>query len=94
MGVKVAFRDEVQELANRSAVTIPREALRKDEGRDVVFVVNDESVERRAVTVSAAAGTVEDEEVLILAGVTAGEQVVVEGPSDLKEGDLVEVRAE
>jgi RND family efflux transporter MFP subunit len=94
MGVKVAFRDEVQELASRSAVTIPRGALRKEEGRDVVFVVSEETIERRAVTISAAAGTVEDEDVLVLAGVAPGERVVVEGPSDLREGDRVEVRAE
>jgi multidrug efflux pump subunit AcrA (membrane-fusion protein) len=60
----------------------------------VVFVVSEETIERRAVTISAAAGTVEDEDVLVLAGVAPGERVVVEGPSDLREGDRVEVRAE
>ncbi len=90
MGVKVAFRDEVQEQASRRAVFIPRGALRKDEGRDVVFVVNGESVERRAVTVAADAG--EGDEALVLAGVAAGERVVVESEAELVEGDLVEVR--
>jgi RND family efflux transporter MFP subunit len=94
MGVKVAFRDEVQEQASRRAVLIPRGALRKDEGRDVVFVVNGERVERRAVTVAEdpGPGGDEGEEALVLAGVSAGERVVVDGLSDLAEGDRVEVR--
>jgi RND family efflux transporter MFP subunit len=89
MGVKVAFREEVQEQASRQAVFVPRAALRKDEGRDVVFVVSGERVERRAVTVGVDAG---GEEALVLAGVAAGERVVVEAPADLVDGDEVEVR--
>jgi RND family efflux transporter MFP subunit len=89
MGVKVAFREEVQEQASRRAVFIPRGALRKDEGRDVVFVVSGERVERRAVTVGVDAG---GEEALVLAGIAAGERVVVEAPADLADGDAVEVR--
>ena len=89
MGVKVAFREEAQEQASRRAVFIPRAALRKDEGRDVVFVVSGERVERRAVTVGVDAG---GEEALVLAGVAAGERVVVEAPADLADGDEVEVR--
>ena len=89
MGVKVAFREEVQEQASRRAVFIPRAALRKDEGRDVVFVVSGEKVERRAVTVGADAG---GEEALVLLGIAAGERVVVEAPADLVDGDEVEVR--
>jgi multidrug efflux pump subunit AcrA (membrane-fusion protein) len=94
MGVKVAFREEVQEQASRRAVLIPRAALRKDEGRDVVFVVNGEKVERRAVTVAAPAGGEGQEEALVLTGLAAGERVVVEGPVDLADGDVVEVREE
>jgi hypothetical protein len=89
MGVKVAFREEVQEQASRRAVLIPRAALRKDEGRDVVFVVAGERVERRAVNVGVDAG---GEDALVLAGISAGERVVVEAPADLAEGDQVEVR--
>ncbi len=89
MGVKVAFREKAEEQASRRAVFIPRAALRKNEGRDVVFVVSGERVERRAVTVGVDAG---GEEALVLAGVAAGERVVVEAPADLLDGDEVEVR--
>ncbi len=89
MGVKVAFRDEVQEQTSRRAVFIPRSALSKNEGRDVVFVVDGETVERRAVTVGADA---DGDEALVLAGVSAGERVVVDGLAELVDGDRVEVR--
>jgi RND family efflux transporter MFP subunit len=87
MGVKVAFREETPEQAGRSAVFIPREAVRKAGGRDVVFVLDGSRVERRAV----ALGTVEGDEALVLSGVIGGERVVVEGPADLADGDEVEV---
>jgi hypothetical protein len=92
MGVKVAFREELQEQAGqtgRRAVLIPRAALRKDEGRDVVFVVNGGRAERRAVTVGKES---EGEDALVLTGIAAGENVVVEAPADLADGDEVEVR--
>ncbi|HJS74571.1 MAG TPA: efflux RND transporter periplasmic adaptor subunit, partial [Vicinamibacteria bacterium] len=93
MGVKVAFREEVQEQAGRRAVFIPRDAVRKDEGRDVVFVLKGEIVERRAVTLAAdAGGSGEEDEALVLAGISAGERVVVDGLAELVEGDRVEVR--
>jgi len=90
MGVKVAFQEEVLEQARRTAVFIARGAVRQDEGRDVVFVLSGERVERRAVTVGVDAGGRED--VLVLSGVGAGDRVVVEGPADLVDGDEVEVR--
>jgi HlyD family secretion protein len=93
MGVKVAFREEVQEQAGRRAVFIPRDAVRKDEGRDVVFVLKGEIVERRAVTLAAdAGGSGQEDEALVLAGISAGERVVVDGLAELVEGDRVEVR--
>ena len=52
MGVKVAFRGEQVEQVGRRVVLIPKDALRKDDGRDVVFVLTGDKVERRAVTLS------------------------------------------
>jgi RND family efflux transporter MFP subunit len=88
MGVKVAFREEGPERSARRAVVIPRSSVRKQDGRDVVFVVNGDKVERRAVTLGAGEG----EEAIVLAGIAAGERVVVEAPEDLADGDEVEVR--
>jgi len=91
MGVKVAFLGEQLERGEqegRPLVTVPRAAVRKDGGRDVVFVVMDGSVERRAVTVG---GSPEPDVVEILAGVSGGERVVVEGPAELTDGQRVVV---
>jgi RND family efflux transporter MFP subunit len=97
MGVKVAFRetaaqtaslvDSAGQLAGAPGVIIPPSAVRKDGSRDVVFVVRDETVERRAVTL----GDPVDQDVLIISGLTAGERVVVSGPPDLADGDTVHV---
>ena len=90
MGVKVAFLGEEEKgtATGRAVVVIPRAAVRKDGERDVVFVVRDGRVERRAVGLSPAAG----DEAVVLSGVTAGERVVVEGPADLKDGAAVAVQ--
>ena len=62
-----------------------REALRSDGGRSVAFVARRNTVERRAVTT----GLEEGGDVEVLAGVSAGERVVVEGPPALADGDRV-----
>ena len=87
MGVKVAFLSGETAQSSGAAVVIPRAALRRDGEQDVVFVVSDEKVERRAISVGSAQG----EEVTILAGLTAGEQVAIGGPAELKDGDRVRV---
>ena len=103
MGVKVALHEAgvvpdppaVAGSAGSSAtglgVAIPAAGLRRDGGRDVVFVVNsDDTVERRAVNV----GSQNDTEVIITSGIVSGERIVVEGPADLADGDAVtEVRS-
>ncbi|HKH43273.1 MAG TPA: efflux RND transporter periplasmic adaptor subunit [Thermoanaerobaculia bacterium] len=90
MGVKVAFLgDETEQAASRRAVVvIPRAAVRKDGGKDVVFVVQGGRAERRAVGLAAGSG----DEAVVTSGLAAGERVVTEGPADLKDGALVSVQ--
>ncbi len=91
MGVKVAFLNEEKagDAAARAkpAFVVPRRAVRKDGGSDVVFVVKEGQVERRAVAVGPAPG----DEAVITSGLAAGERVVVEGPEDLADGAKVAV---
>ena len=92
MGVKVAFlSDEKQGAAapGKPVVTIPRAAVRKDGDHDIVFVVQGDKVERRAVGV-AAGGT--GDNAVVTSGLAAGERVVVEGPADLKDGAVVSIK--
>lgn len=91
MGVKVAFLgDEKAEGAasGKPVVAIPRAAVRKDGDRDVVFVIQGDKVERRAVGLAPGSG----DEAVVTSGLAAGEQVVVEGPADLKDGARVSVQ--
>lgn len=90
MGVKVAFRDVPRATspaapAQVAGVVVPKAALRSQEGRDVVFVVRDGRAERRAVSVANAENT----EVVIRAGITAGERVVIDAPAALADGVAV-----
>jgi RND family efflux transporter MFP subunit len=85
MSVKVAFQSTGEATKAQADVTIPDSALSKRDGRDVVWIVRDGQVERRAVTVG---GKTRDT-VTIAAGVSPGERVVVEGTDQLVDGARV-----
>ena len=86
MGVKVSFRGDGQEGSEgRTAIVLPRRAIRTDGNTEVVFVVAAGGVERRAVKL----GDTSEDEVFVLSGLSPGELVVLEGPADLKDGDQV-----
>jgi RND family efflux transporter MFP subunit len=89
MGVKVAFRETTAsaEAAPPPQSLLPSAAIRRDGERTVVFVLQGDRLERRAVTVGRSLGS----DVEVLAGVTAGEQVVVGGDSKLGDGQRVRV---
>lgn len=81
MGVKVAFQETAGETreAPKALSLIPRNAVVSDGERTIVFVVNGDTVERRAVSTGRDLGA--DTE--ILAGVSAGQVVVTDPPDDL-----------
>jgi len=87
MAVKVAFRETVgpAPVAVARPVLVPKAAIRQQDGRDVVLVVQSGRTERRAVTVTSTSAN----ETEISAGLAAGERVVVEGPGDLTDGAIV-----
>jgi len=92
MGVKVAFREIAEDRdETRPAVQslIPRQAVYDDNGQAVVFVVDDETLERRAVGV----GREVDGDVEVLAGVVAGDRVVVSPTQGLSDGQRVKVKS-
>jgi RND family efflux transporter MFP subunit len=92
MGVKVAFQDAgaaadpgAADPLAASGVLVPADAVRREQGRDYVFVVREGFAERRAV---AAAGE-RNGSVLVQSGLEPGENVVIEGPSNLADGTAV-----
>jgi len=91
MGVKVSFLSE-QPAAGTAppppTFVVPKGAVRSAQGKDVVFVVRDGHVERRAVSIGLAQG----DQVEVVSGLTAGERVVVAGPPTLADGAKVTVK--
>ncbi len=90
MGVKVAFlASEDAGAANaRPRLLVPKAALRRDGDKDVVFVLANGRVQRRAVEARAASGS----DMEIVSGLVAGERVVVEGPAGLADGTRAAAR--
>jgi HlyD family secretion protein len=92
MGVKVSFLRE--EPAGGPAVQaaprvlLPKGAIRTAEGKSIVFVVKQDRVERRAISV----GLENGDQVEVISGVSAGERVVLDAPATLKDGDKVKVQ--
>ena len=92
MSVKVTLlRDEPAPGTQKPSaprVLLPKAAVRTADGRKIVFVLREDRVERRAVSV----GLEQGDQVEVLSGVSAGERVVVDGPLTLKDGDKVKVQ--
>ena len=90
MGIKVTFLGAAPEKksGNEAPPLIPQNAVHDDSGKKIVFLVKDDRVERRAVTLGGNRGP--DSE--IIAGLTVGDTVVVKGPPDLRDGQVVEVK--
>jgi RND family efflux transporter MFP subunit len=93
MGVKVTFlREEKKEaeavLAVQPTTLVPKAALQSDNTNSFVYVVNGDTVERRAVK----AGGTDGDRVEVLAALRAGERVVVSPLQNLTDGAKVVVK--
>ncbi len=89
MGVSVAFLEDAppEPRAGGTRLLIPAGAVYRQDGQDILYVVRGDQVERRAVRLGTAVGNQVD----VVAGLTAGERIVVEGAADLADGDRVTV---
>jgi RND family efflux transporter MFP subunit len=91
MGVRVSFLEERKTDAPNSppprGVLVPTAALRKDGEKDMVFVMKDQAAQHRIVTLGSAVGDSRQ----VLAGVSAGETVIVDAPADLKDNARLSV---
>ena len=78
MGVRVAFLESKPVAGDAPApprgVLVPADAIRQDEGKDVVYLMRDGRAERRAVTLGGSLG----ESRQVQAGVSAGDAVIVQ----------------
>jgi hypothetical protein len=75
-------------LASREGVVVPAGSVVRRPAGDVVYVLTDDKVAERKVTIGIRTG----ERAEVLAGVEAGEMVVLSGAGFLTDGALVTVR--
>jgi RND family efflux transporter MFP subunit len=93
MGVKVTFlRDSGAEdgalSSARPAALVPKSAIRTDGKQSYVFLVAGDRADRRAITI----GGTDGDRVEVVAGLNAGEHVIVSPPAELTAGALVVTR--
>jgi len=85
MGVKVTFLRDAEESSAQAAQPvslIPKSAVRAENNQSYVFVVREETVERRAVRT----GGLDGDRLEVVAGLTAADRIVVAPPPELEPG--------
>jgi RND family efflux transporter MFP subunit len=90
MGVKVTFlrNQETGTASARAVALVPKAAIRSEGQQSHVFVVAGDRVERRAITT----GGTDGDRIEVIAGLNAGERVVVSPPAELAAGAIIRAR--
>jgi RND family efflux transporter MFP subunit len=90
MGVRVSFlgaEPAAGAVATDHAVTLPADAVEKSGAAGTVFVIHDDTVERRAVRLGADGGA----EVTVIAGLAAGTRVAIGDFSHMQDGTKIRI---
>jgi HlyD family secretion protein len=86
MGTKVSFRQASGTPASGiRLVTVPKAAVRQQDNRDLVLVIQDGKAERRAVTLSGTDG----DQAVVSAGLNSGDRVALDWPAAITDGTRV-----
>jgi RND family efflux transporter MFP subunit len=93
MGVKVTFLEESdpskkKEEKSPAVALVPQSAVRQENSSKFVYIVKNDTLERRGVTVGAARGA----DFEIIAGLQPDQVVVVSGPETLRDGQSVQIK--
>ena len=91
MGVKVTFLRDATESSVPAAqpiALIPKAAVRTENNQSYVFLIRQDTVERRAIQTGGADG----ERLEVIAGLAPGDRVVISPPATLVEGTRVTVK--
>jgi len=87
MGVKVRFLSDDAVSREAAKALVPKAALVTDSGQTVVFVIANGKAQRRVVRL----GSAWADDQLILDGLSPNEQVIVNPPEGLRDGNAVVV---
>ncbi len=86
MGVKVSFQTTASETQTaKKILTVPAATVAQVNGRQIVWVLKDGAVERRAITAELRT----DGKFNITAGLAAGEKILLDAPAGLADGAKV-----
>ena len=91
MGVKVTFlreADAAEAVVPQPMTLVPAAAVRTENNASYVFVVRNQTVERRAIRT----GGIDGDRLEVTAGLKGGDRVVVAPPPELAEGKLIVVK--
>ena len=94
MGVKVTFLREADTAATSPSATaqavtlVPKGAIKTDSGNTFVFIVRDQTVERRAIKT----GGTDGDRIEVLAGLKGGDRVVMAPPAELAAGKEIVIK--
>jgi HlyD family secretion protein len=92
MGVKVTFlreADAAAPVAAQAMTLVPQGAVKTADGNSYVFLVTQDTVERRAIKT----GGTDGDRVEVTAGLKGGDRVVVAPPAELSEGVKIVVKS-
>jgi HlyD family secretion protein len=82
MGVKVAFQSSSGPTVAARTISIPKTAVFQKDGRDYVWLLQADRLQRRALTI----GGTRNDEVTVAAGLTSGERIVISPSENLADG--------
>jgi RND family efflux transporter MFP subunit len=90
MGVRVSFLEQSKPdaVAAPAQILIPANAIHQDGGQDIAFVMLDGKAARRVLRLGATIGDNRQ----VQSGVQVGDQVIVDAPAGLKDGDNVSLK--
>jgi RND family efflux transporter MFP subunit len=86
MSVKVAFQESAAAASKPTrTLTVPKNAIVSQDGKDILFVVENNHAVRREVTITSA----QNDDDVVGSGAYSGEKVILDPPADLKDGAAV-----
>ena len=83
---------KIKDFTADSALVVPAISISKDAKGDFLFVINKEEGKSKAVKTYVQTGRTSNGQTMVIDGLKAGDQVVVEGYNEVANGDLVRIQ--